>query len=1030
MQNYLHPGVYVEEVQGGAKPIESAGTSTAAFVGIAQKGPVDKPRFITNFSEFNQHYGSFESDNAIGKSYLAYSVNNFFQNGGASCYVVRVENDARFAGVKMYTAAGQMTATIRAISPGSWGNALKIGVGEATTDTSGFNLYVFLNDTLVETFQDLSMVDSSPFFVDKVVNGSSIYIHVKSEGLDDFPTFLGKKDLSGNADLSAVKYIKLAIDTAGAKEIDCAADAPSPNQVGIDRIVANINKAFEEDFSTEVAAKEGNRIRITSPTALDGVSKIEFSAPAQEDATNDIFGLVESSWVVKARNRKMAVGYGMKDLSAAPVASPNTIVFQDPETGADLPGLDLSGANIWALVQAVNTAGPALAPIVPSGGRSLAWTDGRHLILKTDKDLRIRRTGADKSALENIFGAGFFAYTFTGPENKPAKVTGKSHGSFPSMAGQWHLRIRVDQANTFIVDLSDAASFEDVENRINTTFAQKTKTNKKIAELKTTGTNTQVILTSIAKGAQGRLILMNSIDGRDAVPLLFGNEAEIDAGSSEKQEYFLVPADKPYRAFLESESDNLASDFAGRSVAALASSLRVTVDGTTEEIESSEINTSGNIEALFNVFSTHTALNHRLITDRTDHIDLVGFNLAMKTELRFSIPLAGAGASQESGVHADQNTIDAYRAIFGDTAGNFGGSANALTAPDYQYEFNMPDNTPQKTVIDLSGELDFSQSLRFGGGREDRGNENTLADLTVGSGTNTGVRLLDNLTDISLLVIPGWSKMSDAVAKKLVDDGIGYCDKMRPSQSRPLRDLFYITNTPGTVNTPNDAKKFAREQISTATAGGYAALYYPWIRVTDPIGTESPTIDIPPAGAIAGLYANIDNRRGVWKAPAGTEAGLAGVVSLTDQVNDIKQDQLNPFKVDALRRMPGAGIVSWGARTLATNPEWKYVSVRRTAILLEVSIYEGIQWAVFEPNDHRLWAALRTNIGSFMNGLFRAGAFQGETSSQAYFVQCGLGDTMTQADIDRGQVIVNIGFAPLKPAEFVIVRIQQKAGQE
>ncbi len=122
----------------------------------------------------------------------------------------------------------------------------------------------------------------------------------------------------------------------------------------------------------------------------------------------------------------------------------------------------------------------------------------------------------------------------------------------------------------------------------------------------------------------------------------------------------------------------------------------------------------------------------------------------------------------------------------------------------------------------------------------------------------------------------------------------------------------------------------------------------------------------------------------------------------------------------------------WGSRTLATraDPEWRYVPVRRTAIFIEQSIYNGIQWSVFEPNDHPLWGALRANISSFMNGLFRSGAFQGATSNEAYFVRCGLGDTMTQGDIDRGQVIVIVGFAPLKPAEFVIVRIQQKVGEK
>lgn len=149
-------------------------------------------------------------------------------------------------------------------------------------------------------------------------------------------------------------------------------------------------------------------------------------------------------------------------------------------------------------------------------------------------------------------------------------------------------------------------------------------------------------------------------------------------------------------------------------------------------------------------------------------------------------------------------------------------------------------------------------------------------------------------------------------------------------------------------------------------------------------------------------------------------------------VEDAEQDFLNPAGVNAIRRMPGYGPVVWGTRTRSTraNPEWRYVPVRRTAIYIEESIFNGIQWAVFEPNDHRLWSSLRANIESFMNGLFRVGAFQGEKASDAYFVRCGLGQTMTQDDIDRGMVIVLVGFAPLKPAEFVIVRIQQKVAQQ
>jgi uncharacterized protein len=188
---------------------------------------------------------------------------------------------------------------------------------------------------------------------------------------------------------------------------------------------------------------------------------------------------------------------------------------------------------------------------------------------------------------------------------------------------------------------------------------------------------------------------------------------------------------------------------------------------------------------------------------------------------------------------------------------------------------------------------------------------------------------------------------------------------------------------------------------------------------------------VAPSAYAAGLWARTDGRRGVWKAPAGLQASLLGIARTATQIGDDEQDQLNPVGVNCLRRIISDTVI-WGTRTLATkaDPEWRYIPVRRTAMMIEESIYQGIQWAVFEPNDHRLWGSLRLNIETFMTGLYRAGAFQGEKASDAFFVRCGLNDTMTQGDIDAGQVIVLVGFAPVKPAEFVIVRLQQIVGRQ
>jgi phage tail sheath protein FI len=210
-----------------------------------------------------------------------------------------------------------------------------------------------------------------------------------------------------------------------------------------------------------------------------------------------------------------------------------------------------------------------------------------------------------------------------------------------------------------------------------------------------------------------------------------------------------------------------------------------------------------------------------------------------------------------------------------------------------------------------------------------------------------------------------------------------------------------------------------------------SAYYFPWVRATDPLLGNRPRL-FPPSGFVAGIYAATDGNRGVWKAPAGTGAVLSGELGLQFDVTDGESDQLEVLAVNCLRNFSVGGDVVWGARTLqgsdAVSSDWKYVNVRRFALFLESSLTEGTRWVVFEPNDETLWEQVRMNIGSFLQGLFLRGAFQGTTPQQAYFVKCD-GETNTQASIDQGIVNILVGFAPLTPAEFVVVQIQQVAGQ-
>jgi phage tail sheath protein FI len=210
-----------------------------------------------------------------------------------------------------------------------------------------------------------------------------------------------------------------------------------------------------------------------------------------------------------------------------------------------------------------------------------------------------------------------------------------------------------------------------------------------------------------------------------------------------------------------------------------------------------------------------------------------------------------------------------------------------------------------------------------------------------------------------------------------------------------------------------------------------AALYFPRLNSSDPL-QEGRSRDFPPCGVMAGVWARTDVQRGVWKAPAGTDASLNGVTSLSVALTDLENGILNPLAVNCLRSFPVIGPVAWGARTMRgadkLADQWKYLPVRRLALFIEESLYRGTQWVVFEPNDEPLWSSIRLNVGAFMNSLFRQGAFQGRTPRDAYLVKCD-SQNNPQNDIDRGIVNILVGFAPLKPAEFVLIHIQQLAGQ-
>ncbi|KVD68433.1 phage tail sheath C-terminal domain-containing protein [Burkholderia ubonensis] len=308
--------------------------------------------------------------------------------------------------------------------------------------------------------------------------------------------------------------------------------------------------------------------------------------------------------------------------------------------------------------------------------------------------------------------------------------------------------------------------------------------------------------------------------------------------------------------------------------------------------------------------------------------------------------------------------------------------------------------------VDLSGD-----AAGFAGG------------LIGDAAAKTGMQALVDVDLFNILCVPSTMNLPDDQAAAVATAALDLCTRRR---------AMYLLDTPqADANRDTVPAIMQWLDANSGLRSRNAALYFPRIDIPDPVNGYRAR-RVAPSGTVAGLWARTDASRGVWKAPAGTEASLAGVRKLEYTLTDPENGVLNPLAINCVRTFPVYGQVLWGARTLKgadqIADEYAYIPVRRLALFIEESLYRGTQWVVFEPNDTPLWAQIRLNVGAFMQTLFRQGAFQGATPQQAYFVQCDA-TTNPQATINQGIVNIVVGFAPLKPAEFVVITIQQIAGQ-
>jgi hypothetical protein len=294
----------------------------------------------------------------------------------------------------------------------------------------------------------------------------------------------------------------------------------------------------------------------------------------------------------------------------------------------------------------------------------------------------------------------------------------------------------------------------------------------------------------------------------------------------------------------------------------------------------------------------------------------------------------------------------------------------------------------------------------------------TPDDYVGDSADRTGFGGLEAIDQVTMLAVPD---LMAVYQKGIIDlEGVQAVQAAMIGHCELMGDRVAILDAPPGLT----AQQVGEWRVDkTGYDSKYATLYWPWLKVFDPISGQG--MNVPPSGHIAGIWARNDDTRGVHKAPANEV--IRGALALELQITKGEHDQLNPSGINCIRTFPGRGIRVWGARTLSSDPAWRYLNVRRLFNFVEESILEGTQWVVFEPNDLDLWQRVKRTLNSFLLRVWRDGALFGATPQEAFYVKCD-SETNPPEVVDAGQLVVEVGIAPVKPAEFVVFRIAQFSG--
>jgi phage tail sheath protein FI len=1009
MPEYRTPGVYIEERDTGPRPIAGVGTSTVGMLGRTERGPTD-PRLVTSFSQFERLYGGFDATargRSLADSYTVFGVEGFFRNGGTECVFGRVVGEDATVGEGSLGAVEALlvvsetavdfgdvvtghapTRTVALSNPGE--------AGDPAVTVAADDLTLTVTDGAADEFDLVAPAAADfPLTVDP---GTGVDVTVELTPADAAPKAATLVvDHDGTNAPARVAFAGTGVDPTADSfgveptQIDFGAAVDGHQHTGT-VTVRNLNAGGGGDLPLTAA-----ELTVTDPDGNGEDAHFAADFPDGEPGTVPAGGTADIEVTFAPDGAPGAVDV---ELQVAAPGGTATVTLTGtgvgPTDGAlGVPNVATPTLDLGTLVATDRTTGTItltnLGDGDPAAGHAAIEVDPAGMQVVADPN-------ADPAVDD---------FAVLGPETVPTLAPGGRVAVAvrfePTATGTRSAQLRVPfeaggTPGTATVALTGEA-VDPAPLAVDSARLDFGRVEAGDAEVRT------LVVTNTAE-ASGMDVRIDADDVtiRDASgDSPFALTVTDPAGNAPAFPVDLAPGES-----LHAEVTFAAADLAPRT-ATLAVSYEG--DAGANPRETVTVPLAGNRDVLDLHAIGPGEWGERVAVAVADgSLYDPEKNQLFKLLVRYwSDPADAATARRYGGDPADDDRVPepTVEEVYDDlspvqSSGDFYENrlaSSALVAVE-QVADGRPESTDEPVWL----------------GSADDGRAPILADY---DGTadpawrpddeRTGLDAFVAEDEIAIVCVPGSrSVTNDAGDPVLTQAIVDHCET--------LADRFAVLQAPQVAAPPGD--------LSPPRDSEYAAFYYPWIETTNPATNRSTLV--PPGGSVAGIYARSDTDRGVHKAPANEI--VRGANGLQRTITKSEQAQLNPRGVNCIRSFPGRGIRVWGARTTSSDPLWKYVNVRRLFLYLEESIDEATQYAVFEPNDESLWAQIRQAVSNFLTTTWRNGALMGSTPEEAFYVKCDE-TTMTQDDIDNGRLIVEIGVAPVKPAEFVIFRISQKTGE-